>query len=187
MKIAAVVLAAGASRRLDRPKQTVVLGGETLVERAIRIASEARLQPVIAVVRPEGDFGHSLQALGALVVLNDKADEGIAASIRYGIHAARLLRATGVVLLTCDQIAVTAEHLQALCAESAKAAGSGYAGKVGIPAYFPAADFDRLLQLTGDTGARDLLRHARSVSTEALTFDIDTEADVARARSLLGD
>jgi molybdenum cofactor cytidylyltransferase len=182
-----VVLAAGASRRLGRPKQTVILAGETLVERTVRIALEARLQPVIAVVRPEGDFGHSLQTMGAVVVLNDKAAEGIAASIRYGVNVARLLKASGVVLLTCDQVAVTAEHLQALCAKPAEATGSGYAGKVGIPAYFPAANFDSLMQLTGDTGARDLLRHARSVSTEALAFDIDTEADVARARTLLED
>jgi molybdenum cofactor cytidylyltransferase len=180
VKIAAVVLAAGASRRLGRPKQTVILAGETLVERTVRIALEARLQPVIAVVRPEGDFGHSLQTMGAVVVLND-------ASIRYGVNVARLLKASGVVLLTCDQVAVTAEHLQALCAKPAEATGSGYAGKVGIPAYFPAANFDSLMQLTGDTGARDLLRHARSVSTEALAFDIDTEADVARARTLLED
>jgi CTP:molybdopterin cytidylyltransferase MocA len=54
---------------------------------------------------------------------------------------------------------------------------------VGIPAYFPASTFDSLLQLKGDTGARDLLRNARSVLSENLSFDIDTEEDIARLAS----
>ncbi len=180
-----MVLAAGASRRLGRPKQTVVLAGETLVKRAVRVAQQAGLAPVIAVVRAGGGLGDSLQQLGALVVLNDHADEGIAASVRLGVQAARRVQAAGVVLMTCDQVAVTADHLRALCAGRAEPAGSGYAGKVGIPAYFPAASFAALLQLQGDTGARDLLRGARAVATEALAFDVDTEEDVARARRLL--
>jgi molybdenum cofactor cytidylyltransferase len=187
MKIAAVVLAAGASKRLGRPKQSIVLGGETLVERAVRIANEAGLHPVIAVVRPEGDFGHALQQIGALVVLNDKAAEGIAASIRYGVNMATILRCDGVVLMTCDQIAVTPEHLSELCAQPAVITGSGYVGKVGIPAYFPATRFAELMKLQGDMGARGLLRGARSVPTEALAFDIDTEADFDQARALYKD
>jgi CTP:molybdopterin cytidylyltransferase MocA len=185
MSAAAVILAAGASRRLGRPKQSVVVAGETLVERAARTAQLAGLAPVIAVVRPEGDFGHALQRLGCVVVVNEDADEGIAASIRRGVNVATLLQATGVVLMTCDQVAVTAEHLQALCTQPAAPCGSGYAGKIGIPAYFPASSFDALMELRGDTGARDLLRSARSVPTEALSFDVDTEEDVERARKLL--
>ncbi len=185
MSVAAVVLAAGASRRLGRPKQTVMVAGETLVERAVRTAQEAGFAPVIAVVRPEGDFGHALQQHGCLVVVNEEADEGIAASIRRGVHENGMLKASGVVLMTCDQVAVTAEHLRALCAIPDAACGSGYAGKVGIPAYFPASAFEALMQLRGDVGARELLRSARAVPTEALSFDVDTEEDVERARKLL--
>jgi CTP:molybdopterin cytidylyltransferase MocA len=182
---AAVILAAGASRRLGRPKQSVVVAGETLLERAARTARQAGCAPVIVVVRPEGDFDDTLQQLGCVVVLNDEADEGIAASIRRGVNVAGQWKATGVVLMTCDQIAVTPEHLQALCAQPDAACGSGYAGKIGIPAYFPASDFHALQQLRGDTGARELLRSARAVPTEALSFDVDTEEDVVRARKLL--
>jgi CTP:molybdopterin cytidylyltransferase MocA len=170
---------------LGRPKQTVVVAGETLVERAVRTAQAAGFAPVIAVVRAEGDFGHALQQMGCLVVVNDEADEGIAASIRRGVHVAGMLMASGVVVMTCDQVAVTAEHLRALCAMPDAACGSGYAGKVGIPAYFPAAAFGALMALRGDVGARELLRSARAVGTEALGFDVDTEEDVERARKLL--
>lgn len=182
--IAAVVLAAGASRRLGRPKQNVVLAGETLVERAVRVAQEAGFAPVIAVVRLEGDFGYSLQQLGALVVLNDKADEGMAASIRMGVNVARMVKATGAVVMTCDQVTVTAEHLRALGAEPGRVTASEYAGRKGIPAYFPAAVFGELMELKGDVGARELLRGAAAVVDESLALDVDTEEDVAKARAL---
>jgi CTP:molybdopterin cytidylyltransferase MocA len=45
--------------------------------------------------------------------------------------------------------------------------------------------FSELMKLSGDVGARELLRGARAVTTEALAFDVDTEEDVVRARELL--
>ena len=63
--------------------------------------------------------------------------------------------------------------------------GSAYAGKIGIPAYFPATSFPDLLVLRGDTGARELLRRAASVADEGLALDIDTQEDFDRARKRL--
>jgi CTP:molybdopterin cytidylyltransferase MocA len=180
---AAVVLAAGASRRLGRPKQTVVLGGEMLVERAVRVAVEAGLRPVLVVVRPGAEFGEAVAALGAVVVENELADEGMAASIRCGVGA--VVGVDGVVVMTCDQVAVTAEHLRLLCEKAGRRTGSAYAGRVGIPAYFPAADFGELLRLEGDTGARELLRSAAAVGCEGLALDVDTEDDLQRARGVV--
>jgi molybdenum cofactor cytidylyltransferase len=182
--VAAVVLAAGASRRLGRPKQTVMLDGEMLVERAVRVAMEAELSPVIVVVNPEGDFGYSLQQRGCVIVVNESATEGMAASIRRGVGVAKMLRAAGVVVMACDQPGVRAEHLRALVAEPLRVTGSRYAGRTGVPAYFPAGCFEELLKLQGDAGARELLREAAFVEDEALALDVDTEADVERARRL---
>ena len=176
--VAAVVLAAGASRRLGRAKQTVRIGGETLLERAVQVAVEAGLEPVIVVVRDE-DLGTSLG--GCEVVVNSLADEGMAASIRCGVARAATLWVAGVVVMACDQVALRAEHLRELCADVGRVTGSGYAGKVGIPAYFPAAMFGELMELRGDVGARVLLRSAAAVVDEALGLDVDTEADLARA------
>ena len=184
MKIAGVVLAAGLSTRLGRPKQTVMLGGETLVERAVRTAIEAGLFPVIAVIL-DAELIDSLQKLGAMVLLNRRTYEGLSSSIAVGVGAAKNQGADGVVLLACDQPALMADHLRALCAHPQSACGSAYAGKVGIPAYFPVSSFASLLQLTGDTGARDLLHNARSVHSENLSFDIDTEEDIAQLSSKL--
>ena len=186
-RVAAIVLAAGASRRLGRAKQTVVLGGESLVERAVRVALEAGLAPVIVVGGAEGEFAAELAKSGCEVVVNGQASEGVASSIRCGVERARALPVDGAVLMTCDQVALRAEHLRALSSEAGRITGSSYEGKVGIPAYFPAASFGALLELRGDVGARDLLRDAFAVVDEGLGLDIDTEEDLERARALFGD
>jgi molybdenum cofactor cytidylyltransferase len=199
VSIAAVVLAAGASRRLGRSKQTLEIGGETLLERAVRVAAEASLEPVIAVVRDlevasilggcsvvvrGEEVGKSLR--GCDVVVNELAEEGMASSIRVGVARAQTLGVAGVVVMACDQVSLRAEHLRELCFQVDRVTGSGYAGKVGIPAYFPAERFGELLELRGDVGARELLRGAVAVVDEGLASDVDTEADVNRARGLLG-
>jgi molybdenum cofactor cytidylyltransferase len=176
---AAVILAAGFSRRLGRPKQTLRHCDETLVERAARIATEAGLSPVFVVVNRDADFCDSLDCRGCFVVMNERAQEGMASSIRRGIMAAKTFGASGAVLMTCDQIELDADHLRRLAANSGRTTASSYAGRKGIPAYFPASAFEELLRLHGDTGARDLLLRAEAIPNEALTVDIDTEADAA--------
>jgi CTP:molybdopterin cytidylyltransferase MocA len=186
-RTAGVVLAAGASRRLGRPKQETVLGGETLVERAVRVAMEAGLSPVIVVVNAECSFAERLRERGCVMVINDQAAEGMASSIRSGAGVAQQAGSAGAVVMTCDQVALRAEHLRALCADPQRVTASAYAGRRGVPAYFPAASFEELMKLAGDAGARELLRGAEAVVDESLALDVDTEADVARAEKWLAD
>jgi molybdenum cofactor cytidylyltransferase len=194
-----VVLAAGASRRLGRAKQSVEIGGETLLERAVRVAGEAGLEPIIVVVRDEGvasvlggcevvvrDEGVASVLGGYEVVVNALAEEGMASSIRVGVSRAEEVGVVGVVVMACDQVALRAEHLRALCGEVDRVTGSGYAEKVGIPAYFPEGKFGELMELRGDVGARALLHGAVAIVDEGLALDVDTEADVVRARGLIG-
>lgn len=183
MSIAAVVLAAGASTRLGRPKQSLQINRESLVERAVRVAFEAGLSPVIAILR-DNELIEMVQKQGALALLNRRSYEGMASSIRCGVGAAQRLDASGIVVMTCDQPGVTADHLRALTLDAVGVTGSGYAGRTGVPAYFPASSFDDLLALQGDTGARELLRGATSIQNEALNLDIDTEEDFHKAQTL---
>jgi molybdenum cofactor cytidylyltransferase len=184
--IAAIILAAGASKRLGKPKQLVELAGETLLERAVRTARDAGCAPIVLVL----GAGH-LEILAhnqfhdAVPIINDQWSEGMATSIRLAVRTLGFIAksANGVILMTCDQPAVTADHLQSLIAIGGVAASS-YAGRLGVPAYFPAGHFPELIKLTGDAGARELLQGMPSVELAHGELDVDTAEDVNQAKRL---
>ncbi len=181
--VAALVLAGGASSRLGEPKQLVGLGGENLLERAVRVAREAGCSLVVVVLCASAEVIRSQCSLGdAWVLVNEGWAEGMASSIRLGVGA--LSGIDGCLVLTCDQPAVTAEHLARLIGNEVRA--SRYAGRNGIPAFFPAAVFGDLMELRGDMGARELLAGVGSVELEGGELDVDTLRDLVRARELFG-
>ncbi len=108
----------------------------------------------------------------------------MASSIRAGIRALSS-KIQAVLLLTCDQPTVTAAHLQCLAADaSTEPVASRYAGRLGVPAYFPANTFAELLQLSGDQGARHLLAAARAIHLPGGEIDVDTPESLSRARAI---
>ncbi len=185
--VAAIVLAAGASRRLGSPKQLARLGTRTLLERAIDAALEAGLHPVFVVVPPGLPMDFHPQEI--VRVNNGEAASGMASSIRAGVRAmvndGRDF--TGAIVMACDQPAVTSSHLQALARGGDRILASAYAARKGIPAYFPAAAFKDLSALEGDTGARRLVAEENSIDLIAGELDIDTADDLAKARKLYWD
>jgi CTP:molybdopterin cytidylyltransferase MocA len=165
VRVTAIVLAAGFSRRLGHAKQLVEHEGEPLIRRAARIAREA-CEDVIVVTREP--FVSALEGLDVRIVLNHEAEEGIASSIRAGVAACE----GAVLLMTCDQLRVTAEHLRALIARHATAA-TGYAGTAGVPAVFEPSRREELLALRGDRGAQGLLANAIVVPLVEGEVDVD--------------
>lgn len=159
----AIVLAAGSSTRLGRPKQSIVLDGETLLQRAERMA-RAVADEVIVVTEQ----------------LNPDAAEGIASSIRTGV---RLAGDDARILITlCDQPLITARHLRALLDVDAPIVATGYAGTAGAPAVFAPSLVPELLALRGDRGARAVIEAHRDITNvipfEDAAVDIDHEDDV---------
>jgi molybdenum cofactor cytidylyltransferase len=188
MPVAAIILAAGASRRLGQSKQLLVHGGETLLGRAIRLAREAGAAPVLAVLGAHAEMIRaSVEPDGATVVINESWEQGIASSIHAGLCAldAGVL---GALILSCDQPRLTAEHLRTLienftAQDESAIVASAYAGTHGVPAVFPRTAFPELLALAGDKGARALLLHP-PCPLIALPFpggeaDIDKPEDLA--------
>jgi molybdenum cofactor cytidylyltransferase len=181
---AAIILAAGASTRLLQPKQLATLAGETLLDRAIRIANEAGCNPIIVVLGANADWvAAHCRLTGAVIVRNEGWAEGMASSVRAGLAA--VAHADSAILMTCDMPAVTPTHLQALMT-SVQVTASGYAGRRGVPAFFPAASFPALAQLTGDAGARALLQHATVIDLPGGELDIDTPDNLAAAHLRFG-
>jgi CTP:molybdopterin cytidylyltransferase MocA len=183
--VLAVVLAAGASRRLGRPKQLVMWRGTTLVRRTAAAALASRCAGVVVVTGAHDEAVRSaLEGLPVRFAFNEHWREGVAASVRAGVHAAAAESCHAVVCLVCDQPALDASHVDRLIAAGdagATLVGSRYAGHLGVPALFGNAVFGALLALRGDEGARHLLRASKDavgVDWDEGTFDIDVPGDV---------
>jgi molybdenum cofactor cytidylyltransferase len=191
MPVPAIILAAGASRRLGQPKQLVRIAGETLLARAIRVVRASASDPILVVlgahhenIRAAADLSH------VRVVINPDWEQGIATSIHAGIRELLDLHpdAAAALLLVCDQPRLTTEHLRALIeayeqAGEPKIVASRYAGTTGIPAIFPKSQFAKLLALRGDEGARHLIRNSENPVVEVEfpngEIDIDTPSNLA--------
>jgi molybdenum cofactor cytidylyltransferase len=188
--IPAIILAAGASRRLGQPKQLLVHNGETLLERAIRIARESGAAPVIVIVGAH--YEHLLAIMPydrAIPVVNPDWKQGIASSIHAGLVAIERIapKSPAALILPCDQLRLSPDHLRALLTAfesqpEPSIAASTYANALGIPAVFPRAVFPELLALQGDKGARTLLLNPPcplvSIPFAGGEIDIDNPADL---------
>lgn len=184
MKTAAVVVAAGASTRFGSPKQLARVGNETLLERAVRVAREAGCSPIVVVLGASAELIRSGCELdSAVVIVNGGWASGMGGSIACGVRV--LSDVDGCLVMTCDMPAVTASHLRLLMASGCMTA-SAYAGRLGVPAYFPSEYFSELMELRRDFGARELLRSARSVELKGGDLDVDTPNDLVRMRGETG-
>lgn len=173
LRTAAVLLAAGASRRLGQPKQLIQLGNESLLRRTARLALASGCSPVFVVLGYEAEqLCPELDGLPVLAITNENWAEGIGSSLRCGVAAAQRTRAENVLLLVCDQPRLSLEHLQSLLARhyrtGAPITASCYEERVGVPAIFALPLFPELLEIRGDRGARQVIeRHAAVVQVVA--------------------
>jgi len=185
--IAGVLLAGGDSSRLGASKQLVEFAGEPLILRAARAATELCTAGLVVVTGAVHEpIEAALAGTSVTVARNPEWREGIGASIRCGVCATDA-RADAFLLLLCDQPWVGSEELAELIAAWRAApdsiAAAGYAGCHGVPAVFPARFRQRLIDLSGDRGARALIDAADDltvVDMPAAAFDIDTPEDVQR-------
>lgn len=177
---AALLLAAGASRRLGRSKQLLPVAGEALVRRAARALLATGPAVAVVVLGSDADAVRAeLAGLPLEFVRCEAWQRGMGASLASGI-ASVAGRCAGVLVAVCDQPDLRADHLAALVREwrldPGRAVASGYAGVAGVPAVLPSAWFGELAQADGDAGARALLRRSAAtmvLPAPALATDID--------------
>ncbi len=185
-----ILLAAGGSRRLGSPKQLVRdAEGKSLVRRAAETALGSRCRPVAAVLGAGAETAAAeLAELDLLRTVNPDWQTGLASSLKAGLAA--LLDAgplDAVVVMLCDQPRVTPALLDSLLAASAgtghQIAACEYGGALGVPALFARSLFPDLQALTGDEGARRVLRQyggpVAKIPFPGGVLDIDTTQDAA--------
>jgi molybdenum cofactor cytidylyltransferase len=191
-RIGAVILAAGSSRRMgDANKLLTPFADKPLVRHGVESACASGADPVVLVT------GHESAAVAAVVrdldtsvVENPDHGSGMASSLRAGI-AALPPGLDGVVVMLGDMPAITAGTIDRLIAAFDPAGGHTicvpeYQGTPGHPVLFARRFFPALQELSGDIGAKPILReHADQIATVpvgdvGITIDLDTPAAFRR-------
>lgn len=185
--IAAVVLAAGGSTRMGRPKLLLPWRGEALIRWPVKTALEAALSPVLVVTGAMTDeIERSLSGLDVRIVHNPDWDQGQSTSVRCGIRS--LPDTTeAVIFLLGDQPQVPVSFIQKMITayrsneQPIPIFVSAYQGKRGNPVLFDRSFFQELMTLQGDAGGRLIFsKHPLNfipVEDPDMLFDIDSPDD----------
>jgi len=193
LKVAGLLLAAGGSTRLGRPKQLVEFQGKTLIRRAAQALIDAGCSPVVAVLGAEVELSQrEVEELGVEVVVNAAWASGMGSSIAFGMGPINSVdpQPDAVLISVCDQPFVTAEKLspfiETFDRSRVDVVAARYKDIAGVPALFSKTLFPRLLDLKGDNGAREIIRNSPDAMTIPLPdagIDVDTVDDVAHITS----
>ncbi len=187
-EVAGIILAAGESSRLGKPKQLLEWNGDTLVNNTIRVALESNLNPIILVLGAY--FSQIKETLidsdRLRVVKNSKWKNGQSTSLIAGINALENKSST-VIYMLCDQPMVSSKTIKSIVtlkkSTNADVVMLRTNGKRTPPVLFSTNCFERLLSLEGDKGAREIVDEFKITYLEndnlALVEDIDTQADYA--------
>jgi molybdenum cofactor cytidylyltransferase len=185
---AVIILAAGESSRLGRPKQLLKYQDETLLQHAIDMAKRSLAKSTIVVLGSGIEqILNTIATDGLYVIQNDNWQTGIASSISYGVKSLQDIAPMpdAVILMTCDQPFVSAGLLNELIAKQKETGkliiASQYDDTIGIPALFHKSLFEQLTALKGDSGAKKLIGQNRddvvTVPFAKGGIDIDTLDD----------
>ncbi|HKZ08833.1 MAG TPA: nucleotidyltransferase family protein [Methylomirabilota bacterium] len=179
--IAGVVLAAGLSRRMGRPKLLLPLDGRPLIRRTVEALAAAGLAELVVVVPPESDaIRAALDGLPVRFAVNPAPEAGQAGSVVAGVAA--LTPATTAALIALGDQPDLPRVVLAGLLERHRAGGAAivaprYREGRGNPVLFTAAVFPELLRLTGDQGARAVVV-ADAARVALVPFDLPMPRDV---------
>lgn len=193
MSTAAVILAAGGSRRLGRTKQLEPWGDSNLLGHVVTRTFEFPVDEVWVVLGHDmEDILESTDLGDAYVIENLEWEEGIASSLRVALDAlTRLSKCDQALIVIGDQPEIPVETVEELLAthrrEHRPVTVPKYRYNWGNPVVVDRALWARLMSLEGDEGAKRLWQaHPEWVNevwfSDAGPRDVDTEADVAELK-----
>ncbi|HKI93876.1 MAG TPA: nucleotidyltransferase family protein [Gemmatimonadales bacterium] len=186
--LAAIVLAAGASRRMGTPKALLTHGGEPFLSGIVKAAYAAGVERRVAVLGYMADKILSVIDLtGVQVVRSTELDAGPIGSVRAGISAVGNHPVDGILVWPVDRPRVHVETVRALVERFEQTGGPivapRFQGRRGHPVIFAETLFEELRQAPNDQGARAVVRRdqARVVEVEVddpgVVEDINTPDD----------
>ncbi|MEJ2856582.1 MULTISPECIES: nucleotidyltransferase family protein [unclassified Saccharothrix] len=185
MRVAGLLLAAGAGRRFGRPKALVSHGGALWVDSTLAVLRDAGCAPLVVVLGARAGEVRARAGLdGAVVVVNGEWASGMGSSLRAGL-AALDASADAVVVLPVDTPGVTVAAVRRFVdlAAPAALARAVYDGAPGHPVLLGRDHWAGVsASAGGDAGARDYLREQRAVSVPC--DDVADGRDVDRPEDL---
>jgi molybdenum cofactor cytidylyltransferase len=192
-RVAAIVLAAGESRRFGFPKQLLPWREKTLLKHVVDVVLGSSVEDTSVVL------GYRAEQIGALLkdrpvrlVINEDWEKGLSSSVKAGLQALPANYEACLFLLG-DQPNITTELISTILNRYRRTLAAilapSYRGLRGNPALFVRSLFPELLTLEGDRGGREVIqRHQDELETvevekENIFLDIDTVADYQAAQS----
>lgn len=189
---AGIILAAGTSVRFGQPKQLIRIGNKYLVEWVLDAALNSRLHTVVLVLGHEREtiqdaLGSKVEHPGLEVAINPRYRDGQATSLKTGLLSLRK-NFGSVMFLLGDQPMIKTDIIDHMLDQFRQSKNDlcvpVYKNKRGNPTIFRRPLYDELMQISGDTGARDIIRknsdRAQFVEIDdpLCFFDIDTPQDL---------
>lgn len=192
VKIGGILLAAGGSSRLGRPKQLVEFQGKTLIRRAAETLVHSQCGPIVVVLGAEIAYSAiQIADLSVSSCINENWQTGMSSSIISGLRSLLEVEPEldAVVITLCDQPYVNSADIDRLITAFAVSrppiVAARYGETTGVPALFSSELYPALLKLTGDKGAKGLIKNSSDIVTvdlgvAALDIDVENDLDVLR-------
>jgi molybdenum cofactor cytidylyltransferase len=167
VSVSAIILAAGASRRMGTQKLLLPFAGKTVIEHVVDQVKGAGVADVVAVAGADRAVADVVRGRNVRVVVNGNPDEGMLGSVRCGVRSVSE-RTEAVLVVLGDQPSISAMLLRAMMAaweaSPRRILVPTFEGRRGHPLMFSLAYRDEVLTRYDEGGLRGLLRtHAGDV------------------------
>jgi molybdenum cofactor cytidylyltransferase len=188
LNVSIILLAAGSSSRMGHSKQLLEIHGEPLLLHSAKAALASGAKSVIVILGAnEQPHREIINNLPVNIIANHYWKSGMGSSIKAGLNY--LIRKSSeteaVIIMVCDQPALTERHLQNLILEFMESrspiVASSYSGTAGVPALFARSFFSNILMLRDEQGAKKIIQQfpeqVKTLDFPEGVFDLDTAED----------
>lgn len=193
----ALIFAGGRGERFHALKQLAEVKGKPVIQHVIDTIREIdwKFSPIVVLGYKKDLIQNSIDLNGVRVVENDKFEQGLSTSMKGGIEAS-CPQTGGYLFFLGDMPLISPDDVRAVLAEArsgASLAAPGFSGKRGFPVYLHRKWQEDLLEVTGDKGAREIIKENRENLTvvdrenRGVIMDIDEKKDLETIESYMNE